>query len=487
MSLIGREEEVRQLEEAASSSYPEFVVIYGRRRVGKTYLVNQVFYDRFAFAHAGLSPAEAEKLKESKKSKTLLELQLEHFYHSLLSFGYKGNKAPRDWLEAFHFLTLLLEQKKNGEGKQIVFLDEMPWMDTPKSFFLTALESFCNGYASRENILLLAAGSTISWILRKLKNAHGGLYGRVTKEIPLSPFSLRETEKLLEENHVNYSRYDVARAYMVFGGIPYYLRYIDGRYSLGENIDRLFYHKNGALKEEFEKLFASSFDNAQVTSAIVKALFSRRIGLTREEIKQAISKKDGEVLSDGIKALEVSGFIVKYVPLQEKKEQYYKLIDPFCLFYLRFVEGKTTLDEHFYTDNDADNSLNSWKGFAFENLCYNHLDQIKNALQIRGVSTSRFSFIHRGENKGEGAQIDLVLERKDNIVNLCEMKFFSDIYHASEQDDNDLRRKKTALSAFLKKKQSIQPVLITTFGIADGKYRWLYPNVVLLSDLFEKV
>lgn len=487
MSLIGREDEIRQLEEAASSNYPEFVVIYGRRRVGKTFLVNQVFKDRFAFSHAGLSPAELQQLKEKNKSKTILDLQLEHFYYSLIEFGYKGKKAPKNWLEAFHFLSLLLAEKKEDSEKQIVFLDELAWLDTPKSYFITAFESFCNGYASRENVLLIGAGSAISWILRKLLKAHGGLYNRVTKEILLAPFSLYETEKLLEEKHVNYSRYDIARTYMVFGGIPHYLHLIDGRYSLSENIDRLFYHKKGALKEEFERLFSSSFDNAKVTSDIVKALYTRQIGMTREEISEAIQKKDGEVLTEGIKALEISGFIVKYVPLQSKKrEQYYKLIDPFCLFYLHFVEGKTTLDEHFYTDNEGDNRMHVWKGLSFENLCYNHLDQIKNALQIRGVSTSRFSFVMKGSEDEKGAQIDLVLERKDNVVNLCEMKFYADLYHAEEEDDLNLRRKKTVLSSFLKKKQTIQTVLITTFGLAKGKYQWLYQNVVTLSDLFEK-
>ena len=162
MALIGREEEIRILEEAANSSYPEFVVVYGRRRVGKTYLINQVFKDRLCFSHAGLSPAEIKKLKENGKSKTLLELQLEHFYHSLLEFGYEGKEAPKNWLEAFHFLSVLLEKKKEAGNKQIVFLDELPWMDTPKSFFLTALEGFCNGYASRESILLVGAGSAIS-------------------------------------------------------------------------------------------------------------------------------------------------------------------------------------------------------------------------------------------------------------------------------------------------------------------------------------
>ena len=487
MSLIGREEEVRLLEQAASSVHPEFVVIHGRRRVGKTFLVNQVFKDRLAFSHSGLSPAEAKELRKISKSKTLLELQLEHFHHSLLEWGFKGNKPPKDWLEAFHFLTLLLMEKKEEGIKQIVFLDELPWMDTPKSFFLTALESFCNGYANRESLLLIGAGSAISWILRKLLEAHGGLYGRVTKEISLAPFSLYEAERLLEENHVEYSRYDIARAYMVFGGIPHYLRFIDGRYSLSENIDRLFYRKNGALKDEFDKLFASSFDNAEVTSAIVKALYSRQIGLTREEIRNAIGKKEGETLSDGLKALLISGFIVKYAPLQEKgKEHYYKLIDPFCLFYLHFVEGKTTLDEHFFSDNESDNRLNSWKGFAFENLCYNHLDQIKKSLGIRGVSSARFSFVYRGSEEEKGAQIDLVLERKDNVVDLCEMKCYSDLYRADEKDDLDLRRKKSALSSFLKKKQTIQTVLITTFGLSGGKYQWLYQNVVTLSDLFEK-
>ena len=486
MALIGREEEIWQLEDAANSDRPELVVVYGRRRVGKTYLVNRVFQNRLDFAHTGLSPLEVKNLKEENKDKTILELQLLHFYHSLIEFGYKGKSAPKNWLEAFLFLSLLLLEKKSGR-KQIVFIDELPWLDTPKSFFLTAFESFCNGYANRENLLIITAGSAISYLLRKVLSDHGGLYDRVTREIPLSPFSLRECELLLKDNRVDYSRYDIARVYMVFGGIPYYLNYIARNSSFSQNVDNLFFSKKAPLAAEFEKLFSSSFDNAKVTSSIVKALASTRIGLTRSALCKAISLPDGEVLNEGLKALLASGYIIKYAPLQEGgREHYYKLVDPFCLFYLHFVEGKTSMDEHFYADNENDNSLQAWKGFAFENICYNHLETIKSALGIRGVATSRFSFLSKANASGEGAQIDLVLERKDNIVTLCEMKFYSEPYAVSESDELDLARKKNVLSTFIKKKQTIGTALISTYGIKSGKHQWAYQNIVTLDDLFQK-
>lgn len=484
MAIIGRTLEMKQLIEAAKSDRPEIVAVYGRRRVGKTYLVNQTFSSRFAFAHSGLSPIELQQMKSQRKTGTFLKLQLQHFYHSLQQYGLEGEKAPENWLDAFHLLTLLLEQKKNGK-KQIVFIDELPWLDTDRSYFITAFEAFCNGYASRENILLIVAGSAISWIVKELINNHGGLYGRITREILLQPLNLAEAEQLLQSKRMNYSRYDIARAYMILGGIPYYLNYLDPGLSLPENIDHLFFAPQGVLSMEFERLFSASFDQIRLTTEIVRALAKKSIGLDRNELSKAIGYGDGEAFSSAIRSLLLSGYIVQYSPLQEgRKKQYFKVIDPFCLFYLRFVENRSSFDGNFFSDNSNDAALNAWKGFAFENVCNNHLEQIKSALRIRGVSASRFSFVYRGDEDTPAAQIDLVLERKDNIVDLCEMKFVPYPYEASGKDETDLSRKKESLSSFLRKSQTIQTVLISPYGIKENKYRWTYQNVVDFDDLF---
>ncbi len=486
MAIIGREEEIYQLRQASSSDKPELIAVYGRRRVGKTFLINQTFNGQFDFAHNGLSPAELDDLKKENGRKTFLQLQLTHFHKSLREYGWKGKEVPEDWLDAFHMLSMLLKEKK-ADSKQIIFIDELPWLDTPKSYFATAFESFCNGYASRENLMIIVAGSATSWMMKHLVNSHGGLYGRVTKEIVLSPFGLRETEMMLQSKNISYSRYDIARTYMVFGGIPYYLDYIDGRYSLPENIDRLLFRHSGVLSNEFERLFSASFDNANLALKITRALSEKGIGLSRDDILKQIQCTDGQTFSDSLKALLLSGYIIKYSPLQEgKKESLYKLIDPFCLFYLRFVEGNESLDEHFFLDNESSGKLQSWKGFAFETLCYNHLNQIKSALGVSGVATSRFSFVQKGDGNQPGAQVDLVLERKDNIVSLCELKFYSDEYRANASDDLDVRNKKSVLSRLIKKRQSIQTVLITTFGLKPGQYQWTYQKIVTLDDLFSR-
>ena len=483
MALIGRDKERRLLLEAAKSDKPELVAVIGRRRVGKTFLVNQTFGGQFAFHHNGLSPAELKRMQGEEKNKTLLQLQLRHFQQSLREYGLLDAKLPKDWFEAFHMLSALLKGQPQ-DRKSVVFIDELPWLDTDKSFFLTAFEAFCNGFAARENLCLIVAGSATSWIYRNLVDNHGGLYGRVSKEIVLEPFDLNETEQFLLSKGIPYSRYDIARTYMVFGGIPFYLDYLSSQYTLAENVDNLFFGRGGALRNEFDRLFLSSFDNAKLSSAIVRALAKKSIGLTRNEILQNLGYGDGETFSDALKALIVSGFVVKYAPIQEgRKTQFYKLIDPFCLFYLRFVENYDSLDGHFFADNDASGSLRAWKGIAFENLCYNHLDQIKAALRIGGVAMARFAFVHHEEG-GKGAQIDLVLERKDNVVDLCEMKFYAGEYEATAADELDLERKKTALRKYLKKSQSIQTVLISSFGLGQTRYRGLYQRVIVLDDLF---
>lgn len=484
MSLVGRENEKNELLERYNSKDAEFVAIYGRRRVGKTYLVNQTFDDKFDFRHTGLSPIELKSSKESSESATYLRLQLDHFYHSLKLYGMKEEKKPKDWMEAFYMLEALLSSK--GKDKRLlIFIDELPWMDTPKSLFLTAFESFWNGWANNENVLLIICGSATTWMFNKIINNKGGLYGRITSEMHISLLSLGETEELLKENHINFSRYDIAQTYMIFGGIPYYLKYLQKGKSLPMNIDHLFFSRGAILKDEFNRLFSSSFDDDVLVSQIVRELSKKKIGLTRDELAQKCDIKDGERFSKAINALLANDCILKYKPLQDEKQLYYKLVDPFCLFYLKFVDKHTSLDDTFFRDKVNSQTVVVWRGLAFENICYYHINTLKGILGISGIETSFSSFNCSGNKDKDGAQIDLVLIRDDDIVNLCEMKFYSDVYSQNKTDHLDLIRKKDVLSSFLKKKQHIHPILITTYGIKNTDYRWDYDNVVVLDDIFE--
>ena len=336
--LVGREHEAQELNRLYESGEAEFVAIYGRRRVGKTYLVNETFSGRITFSHAGLSPADGSV-------DATLRLQLDHFAQSLELQGAKGIKRPKSWLEAFFLLEKHLQDIDDG-SRQVVFLDELPWLDTPRSGFLTAFEAFWNGWGcSRKNLMVIVCGSATSWVLDRLVNNHGGLYNRLTYEIRLAPFTLGQCEKLLESRHVNMSRYDIAQAYMTCGGIPYYLNYFEGSRSLAQNIDALFFSRGAKLANEFDRLFDSVFTNPETEKAIVRFLNTRRRGFRRAEIADALGTKDGGRLSRNLKALIASDFVERYVPFgYGAREEHYRLIDPFCLYYLHFIDrGKGAL------------------------------------------------------------------------------------------------------------------------------------------------
>ena len=473
--MIGRKKEIHILEELYSGNKAEFVAIYGRRRIGKTYLVDEVFRDRITFRHAGLSPVEM-----NNSAKSPLKSQLEAFYYSLILAGMKKSKCPKDWLEAFFMLESYLQSIDRGE-RMLIFLDELPWMDTSKSGFITAFESFWNSWACNKNIMLIVCGSANSWIMNELINNHGGLYGRVTHEIKLEPFSLKECEECLKDKHIEYSRYDIVQTYMIFGGIPYYLNYLNRNLSLAANVDELFFGKNALLKIEYDRLFASVFKNAEMAKKIVELLSTKNIGYTRKEISEKIKVSNSGEFGKLLNSLIVSDFVVSYVPFGEgKRNEKYKLVDPFCLFYLKFVKNSETINESFWSNNVNSQSIVSWRGFAFENVCFNHIKQIKEGLGISGVVSKQSAWI----DQEDGVQIDLIIERKDNIVNMCEIKFYSDVFKVDKNYDMLLRKRVSVLSNHLLKKCAIHNTLITTYGIKDNEYKWSFNSVITMDDLF---
>ncbi len=476
--MIGRTRELQELNELYNSGKAEFAVVYGRRRVGKTYLVDEAFENRFAFRHAGLSPVDLE-------TKGLMKKQLEQFFYSLKNYGMKETRKPKSWMEAFYMLEVLLQNKDDG-SRQVVFLDELPWMDTHRSGFVTAFEGFWNNWAChRKNLMVIACGSATSWILNKLINNHGGLYGRVTYEIKLEPFTLRECEEFLEEKGVMMSRYDITQSYMMLGGIPYYLGYFRKELSLAQNIDELFFAKNAKLKYEFDRLFKSIFDNPELMKSIVKLLHNKNAGYTRGEISKALNMKDGETLGDCLNALISSNFAVKYVPFGCRKNDYhYKLTDPFCMFYLRFVNDHYSLTGDFWLSNIDSQPIVSWRGLAYENVCFNHIGQIKKALGISGVSTTQSAWSKKKDDE-EGTQIDLLIERKDNITNMCEIKFYSGFFSVDSNYYRKLLERHELLLRQLNMKMSVHNTLITTYGLKQNKYSSICANTITMDDLFE--
>ncbi len=473
--IIGRKREIAELERLYDSQNAEFVAVYGRRRVGKTFLVNDTFGDRITFRHTGLSPDEMESGRSGTRA------QLRHFYNSLLLQGMQGGHIPHDWLEAFFMLTQFLISRGSDE-RQVVFLDELPWLDTPRSGFITALEGFWNNWGcTRKNLLLIVCGSANSWIINRLINNHGGLYNRVTYEIKLMPFTLSECRDFFISRGVMLSDYDITQAYMIMGGIPYYLGYFNKGESLAGNIDRICFSKGAKLGAEFTRLFSSVFDNPDLIMAIVRILNGRSMGYERKEIMAKLGRIDNSNFSKAFSALESSNFILRYVPFGMKKTQvYYKLIDPFCIFFLRFMENRKTLDEDFWMMNVTAPSINTWRGYAFENVCFNHIPQIKNALGISGVQTEC------SEWTGDGTQVDLLIERKDNVVNMCEIKFYGTEFTVDKNYYCTLNERQVILSKSLKKRTVVHNTLITTFGLKYNTYSGVFSNTLTLDDLFRE-
>ena len=396
--MIGRKREIEILNRLYNSNRAEFVAIYGRRRVGKTFLVDEVFDGRITFRHAGLSRVDARQ--------GALKNQLKSFYNALIDQGMSKSHVPDCWLDAFFLLEQFLKEKDKGE-RQLVFLDELPWLDTPRSGFMTAFESFWNNWGChRKNLMVVVCGSANSWILDKLINNHGGLYNRLTYSIKLSPFTLSECEEFYKSNSVGLSRYDIVQSYMILGGIPYYMGYFEKGKSLAQNIDSMFFAKGAILRDEYERLFSSAFSKPDAIRRIVEFLHRKSLGYTRKEISEGLHFTDGGTLSDYLKALSASDFIVKYKPFgSDKRQEYYKLTDPFCLFYLHFRDKLDGADEFFWQKGLSTQQIVSWRGFAFEQVCFNHISQIKRALEINGVQSTQSAWTRKGTDD-DGSQID---------------------------------------------------------------------------------
>ena len=482
MSIIGRKREQNELLSRYHSSISEFVAIYGRRRVGKTFLVNSTFKEQYAFKHTGLSPVE----DGNKRTVTMAD-QLLAFHYSLLRYGQsEDTPVPQNWQEAFFRLERLLLSKADG-SKLVVFIDEMPWMDTPRSKFVSAFENFENNWVcERDDILLIICGSSSSWILKKIVNNKGGLYDRVTCQMKLIPFTLKETEEFFRSKGVEMERYDIVRAYMAFGGVPYYLGYVKPGLSIEQNIDDIVFRENAPLAGEFNRLLKTLFTNSEKYSKIVKFLVKRNYGYTRDEIAGATGISAGGGLSDYLKKLADADFIEPYRPaMSVTKEDYYRLKDCFCIFWLRFVDGKAGVDPHFWQNNYTSSKIVSWQGIAFEQICMSHVESIRKALGISGINTVTSKMVIPSEKAGDGGQIDLVIERSDRNVNLCEMKFYSSEVSLEQKENLKLRNRKDSFKEKFKVKGQVFLTLVTTFGLKYGTWSGVYSQTLTLDELFQ--
>ena len=471
-NLIGRRDAQVELGRLCETPRAEFAVVSGRRRVGKTYLIREYFGHEFAFYATGVAGGNTRSQRIS-------------FGKSLREYG--GDTTPvRDWFEAFDQLEHLLSRpdvrREPIGGKRVVFIDEMPWLDTPRSDFKMALELFWNRWGSAQSdLLLIACGSATSWVIKNLFKNRGGLHNRVTARIHLEPFSLGECEEYYRSNGLEFTRSQMIESYMIFGGIPYYLVLLHRRLGLVQNVDRLCFSRYGALRGEFDELYHSLFKHAERHVSVVRALAERGSGLTRDKISRRSGISNGGTLTKTLEELEACGFVRRYHEYGKRKnEATYQLIDPFTLFYLKFMDGETS--ENFWSDNYQSGSGNAWEGHAFELVCLLHVRQLRAALGVLGVSCDESAW--HSKESDPGAQIDLVVDRADRVVNLCEMKFAQEPYVIDKAYEQKLRHKVACFARETKTTKALHLTLVAPYGVRHNSYKGCVQAEVSADDLF---
>lgn len=471
--LVGRKKELATLEGLKNENKSSFVAVYGRRRVGKTFLIRHAFANQFHFHLTGMANVNTAQ-------------QLTNFSIAFqkLDVSNESQKPPESWQEAFQRLIKWLEKQDNK--KKIIFLDELPWLDTLQSGFIPALEHFWNGWASaREDIILVVCGSAAAWMINKLINNTGGLHNRVTHRIRLDPFTLQECEAFFEARSASFDRYQIIQLYMAMGGIPFYLDQVNPGFSADQNIDKLCFTKDGILRGEFNNLFHSLFQKAERHISIIEALSKKARGLTRDELLVASGMPNGGGTTRILKELEESHFIRRYEYYGNKsKLSLYQLSDPYSLFYMHWIKDTSMLDENNWINQLDSPQKRAWSGYAFEQVCLEHLPQIKKALGISVIQNTVSSWTSRNDH--QGAQVDLVIDRRDRIINLCEMKFSIHPFTITKKYAEELATKIQTFRDETKTTKSIYLTMITTFGVASNNYASaMVKNNFTMDILFE--
>lgn len=470
--LVGRFAEKKMLKSALESDISELIAVYGRRRVGKTYLIRQVYEGQITFELSGLHNGT-------------LRDQLANF-HQKLSSKLAGLKSPTTWLEAFGQLEGYITQLKTSK-KKVIFIDEFPWLASRRSKFMMTFENFWNSYASkRSDLVVVICGSAAAYMVKNIIRNRGGLHNRVTQRIRLLPFDLNETQIFLRSKGIRFSPYDILQIYMAIGGIPQYLTHLKTGESVAQAIDRLCFVKDGPLRTEFRDVFASLYENSERHSAIMRILGKARGGLTRTLISSKTKIPTGGMLTGTLEELEESGFIEKFPAFKNvKKDALYRLTDEYSLFYLKFIENATTKEMGTWLKQFNSQAYKSWTGFSFETVCMKHVRQIKAELGIAEVASQNYCWIEKGNDNG--AQIDLVIDRADNIINLCEMKFYNAPFAITKSYAAEIRNKLNVFQASTGTSKNLFLTMMTTHGLHQNSYSLeLVQNQLLIDCLFRE-
>jgi uncharacterized protein len=473
MNIIGRKHETAELAYIYESNKAELVAVIGRRRVGKTYLIRNYFAGNISFEYTGIY-------------KGSLQEHMHRFAKNIGSYFYQNKSIaiPKNWYQAFDMLQAAI-QKMRSKKKKVIFLDELPWMGTSHISFKNAFSLFWNTFAStRSDIVVIFSGSSTAWIHNKIFKDRGGLFQRVTRRIHLAPFTLHEAELFAKSKNLILNREAILDAYMVFGGIPFYLDLIKPNESVTQAIDRLLFRSNAELKTEFDELFKSLFNDVPIYKNLVEVLAKHPQGIYRNELLQKLKSTSGGQITSVLDELMHCGFISTHTTLGNKnKAKKIQLTDAYTLFYLKFV--KTNTDNKKWIQLSKTQQWISWSGIAFENVCKQHIAQIKEALRIGAVLSSHGAWYNKGNTEMKGAQIDLLIDRDDKVITICEMKYYNAAVTVTKEMANNLRQKMTSFQHFTKSKKSIMLVLVAPYGMEENAYsQGLVQGSVDIDDLF---
>ena len=467
-SIVGRKKEIMELKKYLSSEQSEFIAVYGRRRVGKTFLIKELLEGQFTFRMTG-------------KENARLGEQLLNFSYAMSDF-LGDDHVPQNWTEAFRMLSKNIERL--GEGTKIIFIDELPWLDTQKSKFLGALEYFWNNWAYyRKDIKLIVCGSATSWMLNKLINSRGGLHNRVTHKMLISPFCLEEMEQYFQSRGFNYERPEMIDCYMAVGGVAYYLSLFDKDKSVAENINSLCFTNGGELADEFYRLYKSLFKKAENHIAVINALSSARKGMTRLELINKTKLLNNGNFTTLLKELETCEFIRSYYSFgKEKKNKMFQLTDQFSLFYLYFMKDKSNVGKNYWLQKIGTLEYAAWSGYSFETVCLHHIEQIVNALGISGTFYSPCSWSYR---PSEAILNDA--DADDKTISVCEMKYASGEYEITKAYANHVEQRLRTFRKVTSTKKSFSIVYVTPFGLYNNMYARKVNKQITADDLFSKV
>lgn len=468
--MVGRNYEINRLLNSLKSNDSELIAVYGRRRVGKTFLIRNIYKEHIKFEVSGLYQGEKEQ-------------QLDIFFDELkkVSLRFLEEDRPESWKDAFELLKKYINGLR-GKEKKVIFIDEMPWLDTHKSDFRMYFGHFWNTYCEKRNdLIVVICGSAASNMVQNVISNQGSLHARLTYKLHIKPFTLYETKAFLESKNIHWGHFHILHLYIAIGGIPHYLNKIQKGESVVQTIQRLCFDANGDLVNEFEEIFESLFTHSSSHISMVRALAQTNKGLTREKLIIQSNLHTGGSFTQALEELIASGFVSKYAALNKKsKNTLYRLSDEYSRFYLKYIEQNKNQGANFWKTLFQSQSYLSWAGFNFETICLKHIHQIKKALKIEGIHSVNSSWTSKG------AQIDLVIKRDDHWINLCEMKFHSSEYTIEKSELENLRNKIALFKSETRTKDIVAITIITTFGITqNANFHEIVENSFTMDVLFE--